>query len=173
MTLEVRAGIAIVDLYLAHLRLRAELNMHGFSRLSDLFNNAPGDFLGATMRMAAAHPGSNGDPPQMTFERRELVVRLNEVRLVRPIEENPAVPSPNAWRERLPVRVVLDVDDWQVSGDIYLVDRIRWLDFMTAARNRFISVSNATVRFVGVAEPLECPYLLVNGARVSALYEAP
>jgi hypothetical protein len=24
---------------------------------------------------------------------------------------------------------------------------------------------------VGVAEPLECPYLLVNGARISALYE--
>jgi hypothetical protein len=40
-----------------------------------------------------------------------------------------------------------------------------------AVRNRFISVSDASVRFVGVAEPLECPYLLVNGARISALYE--
>ncbi len=169
MSLEVRAGNAVADLYLAHGRLRAELNMQGFSRLSDLFNNAPGEFLNASMRMASAI-GANHE---LSFERRDLVVRLSEVRLVRPIEENPAVASAAAWRERLPVRVVLDVDDWQVLGDVYLVDRIRWLDFMTAARNRFISVSNASVRFVGVAEPLECQYLLVNGARVSALYEAP
>jgi hypothetical protein len=174
VTAEPRTGIAIADLYLARGRIRAELNMQGFSRLSDLFNNAPSDFIGATMRMAAAAPSGNGNgQPELTFERRELVVRLSDVRLVRPIEENPSVPSPTEWRERLPARVVLDIDDWQVSGDIYLVDRIRWLDFMTAARNRFISVSNASVRFVGVAEPLECAYLLVNGARVSALYEAP
>jgi hypothetical protein len=66
----------------------------------------------------------------------------------------------------------MDLDDWQVTGDIYLVDRISWLDFMVATRNRFISVSRASVRFVGVAEPLECDYLLVNGARISSLYEA-
>jgi hypothetical protein len=167
---DVRTGIAIADLYLARGRIRAELNMQGFGRLSDLFNNAPGDFIGATMRMAAA---TTGEAAHLTFERRELVVRLSEVRLVRPIEENPSVPSPADWRERLAARVVMDVDDWQVSGDIFLVDRIRWLDFMTAVRNRFISVSHASVRFVGVAEPLECEYLLVNGARVSALYEAP
>src|SRR5206468_2194309 len=109
---------AIADLYLARGRIRAELNMQGFSRLSDLFNNAPGDFIGATMRMAAATPG---EAPHLTFERRDLVVRLSEVRLVRPIEENPSIPSPNEWRERLPARVVLDVDDWQVTGDIFLV----------------------------------------------------
>jgi hypothetical protein len=45
------------------------------------------------------------------------------------------------------------------------------LDFATGANNRFISVTNADVRFVGVAEPLVCAYLLVNGARISALYE--
>ncbi len=66
---------------------------------------------------------------------------------------------------------MLDPDDWQVTGHIHLVNRIPWLDFATAIRNRFISVNNASVRFVGVAEPLECPYLLVNGARISALYE--
>ena len=87
-------------------------------------------------------------------------------------QQDRPIPSANDWRERLHARVVFDVDEWQVSGDIFLVDRIRWLDFMTASRHRFISVSNATVRFVGVAEPLECEYLLVNGARVSALYEA-
>ena len=67
--------------------------------------------------------------------------------------------------------MVLDLDDCQVTGDLHLVDRIPWLDFATGARSRFISVSNASVRFVGVAEPLECDYLLVNGARISALFE--
>src|SRR5206468_4309021 len=116
MTLDVRTGVAIADLYLARGRLRAELNMQGFGRLSDLFNNAPGDFIAASMRMASAVSGRH----EIAFERRELVVRLSEVRLVRPIEENPSVASTSAWRERLPVRVVLDVDDWQITGDIYL-----------------------------------------------------
>ena len=44
------AGLAVVDLYLARGRLRAELPMLGFSRLSDLFNNAPGEFIGAVAR---------------------------------------------------------------------------------------------------------------------------
>ena len=54
MSLEVKAGLAIVDLYLARGRLRAELNLQGFSRLSDLFNNAPGDFLGQYRRNSHA-----------------------------------------------------------------------------------------------------------------------
>ena len=99
------------------------------------------------------------------------MVRLRDVRLIRPIDERPAAFTPGSYRDRLPARVVLDLDDWQVTGDVYLVDRIPWLDFMDAARNRFLSVSNASVRFVGVPEPLECEYLLVNGARVSALVE--
>jgi hypothetical protein len=103
--------------------------------------------------------------------RRDLVVRLSDVRLVRPIDETPRTVSLGAQRERLPARVVIDMDDWQVTGDLHLVDRVPWLDFVTGVRNRFISVSNASVRFVGVADPLECPYLLVNGARISALYE--
>jgi hypothetical protein len=93
------------------------------------------------------------------------------VRLVRPIEERAQSVVLNDLRARVPARVVLDLDDWQVTGEVHLVDRVPWLDFATGARNRFISVSDASVRFVGVAEPLECQYLLVNGARISALYE--
>ena len=136
--------------------------MQGFTRLSDLFNNAPGEFIGATMRMAS----TSGEV------RRDLVVRLRDVRLIRPIEEGRGAQSPAAARrDRVPARVVIDLDDWQVTGDVHLVDRIPWLDFAVASRNRFISVSNASVRFVGVPEPLECEYLLVNGSRISALYE--
>ncbi len=155
---------AIVDLYLARGRLRAEIPMLGFSRLSDVFNNAPGEFIAASMRMTFAVQGPG-------VVRRELVVRLRDVRLVRPIEEKPRRVSPGAIRNRVVVRVVMDLDDCQVTGEVHLVDRIRWLDFAASVQNRFLSVSNASVRFVGVAEPLECEYMLVNGARISALYE--
>jgi hypothetical protein len=167
MTLPLQhARQALVDLYMGHGRLRAEIPMQGYSRLSDLFNNAPGEFIAASMRMAAA----TGDSA-VSIERHDLVVRLRDVRLVRPIEERPAFAAPGARRERLPARVVMQLDDWQVTGDVFLVDRIPWLDFVHAVQNRFLSVSNASVRFVGLAEPLECEYLLVNGARVSTLYE--
>ena len=165
MSLRVNTSFALVDLYLARGRLRAELPMQGFTRVSDLFNNAPGEFIGASMRMAS----TAGD---VSVVRRDLVVRLHDVRLIRPIDEQTSPPILGARRERLSTRVVIDLDDWQVTGDAHPVDRVPWLDFAMAVRNRFISVSNASVRFVGVAEPLECEYLLVNGARISALYEA-
>jgi hypothetical protein len=164
VTLHAATSTAVVDLYLARGRLRAELAMQGFARISDLFNNAPGEFIGASMRMAS--PVGEGH-----VVRRELVVRLRDVRLVRPIEEHSGPIELGAQRARASVRVVMDLDDWQVTGDVHPVDRIPWLDFAMAVRNRFISVSDASVRFVGVAEPLQCPYLLVNGARISALYE--
>lgn len=158
------ARTAVVDLYLARGRLRAEVSLQGFPRLSDVFNNTPGEFMAAYTHMAST--ATDGG-----LVRRSLVVRLRDVRLVRPVEEERAPVSLTSVRERIPARVVLDLDDWQITGVVYLVDRIPWLDFATGARNRFISVNNASVRFVGVAEPLECEYLLVNGARISALYE--
>jgi hypothetical protein len=164
VTLRTTTTSTVVDLYLARGRLRAELAMQGFSRISDLFNNAPSEFIGASMRMASTAGDAN-------VVRRELVVRLRDVRLVRPIEEHAGPVELGAHRARVSARVVMDLDDWQVTGDVHTVDRIPWLDFAMAVRNRFISVSDASVRFVGVAEPLECPYLLVNGARISALYE--
>jgi hypothetical protein len=164
MTTRTAQNVAVVDLYVARGRLRAEIPMQGFSRLSDLFNNAPGEFISACMRLASVA----GD---VSIVRRDLVIRLRDVRVIRPIEESTHPVWLDARRERLHVRVVMDLDDWQVTGDLHLVDRVPWLDFVTGIRNRFISVSNASVRFVGVAEALECDYLLVNGARISALYE--
>jgi hypothetical protein len=158
-------NVAVVDLYMARGRLRAEIPMHGFSRLSDLFNNAPGEFVAAHTRLSTV-------AEDVSVVRRDLVVRLRDVLLVRPIDERPAAPAGDSHRDRLHARVVMDLDDWQVTGALHLVDRIRWLDFVVGMRNRFITVSDASVRFVGVAEPLECEFLLVNGARISALYEA-
>ena len=164
MTVRANSRLAVVDLYLSRGRLRAEIPMQGFSRVSDLFNNAPGEFIGASMSMAS----TAGD---LGVVRRELVVRLHDVRLVRPVDERHS-PAPLGGRlERVSAHVVFDLDDWQVTGDVHPVDRVPLLDFAMAVRNRFISVTNASVRFVGVAEPLECDYLLVNGTRISALYE--
>jgi len=56
--------------------------MLGFTRLSDLFNNAPGEFIGAFTHITA----SAGEG----VVRRDLVVRLRDVLLVRPIDEQPA-----------------------------------------------------------------------------------
>jgi hypothetical protein len=163
VTIRENTRVALVDLYLSRGRLRAEVPMQGFTRVSDLFNNAPGEFIGASLSMAS----TAGDAGVV---RRDMVVRLHDVRLIRPMDEQ-HLPSPVGARvERLSARVVLDLDDWQVTGEVHPVDRVPWLDFAMAIRNRFISVTNASVRFVGVAEALECEYLLVNGARISALY---
>src|SRR5207248_11076386 len=115
MSIQAQASLAVVDLYLLHGRIRAEIPLQGFTRLSDLFNNAPGEFIGATMRMAS----TSGEV------RRDLVVRLRDVRLVRPIDEGRGSHQLQAQRrERLPARVVMDLDDWQVTGDVHLMDRI-------------------------------------------------
>ena len=137
----------------------------GLHRLSELFNNAPGEFIGASMRMASTSATRSASSAATWWcvcatcgwcaRSRRTPVRCGRGRIA----------------SAVPARVVMDLDDWQVTGDMHLVDRIPWLDYAATAQNRFISVSNASVRFVGVAEPLECEYLLVNGARISALYE--
>src|SRR5207245_1821081 len=92
---------AVVDLYLARGRLRAEIPMQGFDRISDLFNNASGEFMGAFTHMTSiAEHGS--------VVRRDLVVRLRDVRLVRPIDERTTPVVLSALHERVHARVVLD-----------------------------------------------------------------
>ncbi len=141
--------------------------MQGFNRLSELFNNARGEFIGASMRMTSV----TDDLSLSVVNRRDLVVRLRDIRLVRPIDEGNGPRWPLTPVGRIPARIVLDLDDWQVTGSVHLVDTIPWLDFAATIQNRFVAVTNASVRFVGVAEPLECEFLLVNGTRVSAVYE--
>ena len=54
MSISSNTTTAVVDLYLARGRVRAEIPMLGFSRLSDVFNNAPGEFIGAFTRMSSS-----------------------------------------------------------------------------------------------------------------------
>ena len=102
------AGVAVVDLYVARGRLRAEIPMLGFTRLSDLFNNAPGEFIGTSMRMASTINDAGA-------LRRDLIVRLRDVRWR---VQSRRTPVPCGWgriASELP-RVVMDLDDWQVTG---------------------------------------------------------
>jgi hypothetical protein len=145
-----------IDLYFVRGRL-------GFSRLTDLLNNTQGGFLqGALLAPKASDPDSQ----------RELVVRLQDVLMVRPVEDQPALHvASSERRDRLPQRMVMDLDEWRVVGNLHLVDRVRWVDFIAGMSQRFLPVTDAEVLAPGSEHPLEYPFVLINGARVSALYE--
>jgi hypothetical protein len=157
-----------VDLYLRNGSIRAALPMLAFTRLSDVLNNIPGLFMHGFLLEDNANGGASA--PE-----REFVVRLQDVLFVSPLQtssSNPShLPSSAERRDRLQQHIVLEVDGWRVSGSLHLVDHIRWVDFATSMNTRFIAVTDATVRPPGGAAPIDCPFLLVNGARLSALYE--
>jgi hypothetical protein len=158
------------DLYLTNCRIRAEIPMLAFSRLSDVLNNIPGLFLHGELIGIDAIDGALAPPDERNF-----VVRLHDVLFVCPLGAAAVGPSPATStaerRDRLQQSMVVQLDGWRISGSLHLVDHIRWVDFATAANTRFIAVTNATIFPPGAAAPFECPFLLVNGARMSALYE--
>lgn len=164
---------ALVDLQLLRGQVRAEVPMSGFSRISDVLNNLPGGYLSGVLRGLDGAPDGSG-PAQVVHQRRELVVRLRDVLLVRPVDERPGSPAGEAERrDRLEQRMVLDLAGWRVAGAVHLVDRVRWVDFMATTSSRFLAVTGATISPPEPAQAVRCPFLLVNGARVSALYEEP
>lgn len=155
--------IAIVDLYLARTRVRVEIPVLGSNRVSDLFNNHPGEFLTGAV---PAEPGGSrqlGGAP--------ILVRLADVRLVRPLYEPVRPPRLDVLRDRSRIRVALDLDHWEVVGDVYVIDRIPWVDYFAAMQGRFLPVSGATLREAGEDTPQECDVVLVNLRRISALQE--
>lgn len=161
-----------VDLYLANSRLRAELPSRGFGRLSDVLNNLPSAFINGTL-LQVSEPTESGEP---TVERqaRNLVVRLQDVLFVRPLDETSEAPTAATAerRDRLQQRMVVQLDDWRIIGNLHLVDQVRWLEFVTAANSRFVPMTQVAVLPPGHGESIECPFVLVNGARLSAIYEA-
>ena len=161
-----------VDLYLANSRLRAELPTRGFSRLSDVLNNLPSAFINGTL-LYVTDPTSGGEPVAER-QARNLVVRLQDVLFVRPLEETSEAPTAPTVerRDRLQQRMVVQLDDWRIIGNLHLVDQVRWLEFVTAANSRFVPMTQAAVLPPAHGVPIECPFLLVNGARLSAIYEA-
>ncbi len=161
---------ATVDLFLSNRRLRAEIPMRGFKRLSDVLNNTPGHFLSGLLRGV----GEVGviDRPPLETEDRNLVVRLADVLFVQPLDEAQPPSSPGAERrDRIAQRMALELGDWRLKGSLHLVDRVRWVDYATAMNDCFLAVTQASITIPVVRTLLESPFLLVNGARLSALYE--
>jgi hypothetical protein len=159
-----------VDLYLARGYLRASISMLHFSRISDLFNNAPGEFLSGTV--SAIGGSSAGTAGGQLIAPRESVFRLRDVLFVRPLETQARTTlQQHEHRDRLPQRMVLEVGDWRLFGDLHLIDSIRWIDFMISANKRFMPVTRARLCAPGSDVPMDAGFVLVNGQRVSALYE--
>ena len=162
---------AILDLFLARGHLRAEISTRGFSRISDVLNNAPGDFLtGTLIQIGGTEAGLDG---LRSVQPRELVVRLNDVLLVQPVEERAPTQgsATDERRSRLAQRMVIELGEWEVRGALHLVDPIPWVDFVTFSANRFVPVTRGSIRAPGAHQPTDSPFLLVNGSRISALYE--
>ena len=164
---------AVVDIYLAGPRIRAEIPMSGFSRVADIFNGLIQDERRAPgMRLRAKL--LDVDPQHRAVEAPDLGIWPQDIRLVHPISEPPSSPEAGEERrDRVAVKVMLYVDAWQFSGTLYLIDRVPWVDFMATTRDQFVPVTNASVRFETEAEPTAYSFLLVNGARISAVYELP
>ena len=150
-----------LDIYLARGHLRASVNMQHFSRVSDLFNNTPGQFLNVIINAV-------GDRP---VESRASVIRLRDVLFVRPVEMQAPGGSDAEHRDRLAQRMVLELGGWRLVGDVHLVDSVRWIDFMTSMNDRFIPLTRSVVFAPNSGEAVETGFALVNGQRISALYE--
>jgi hypothetical protein len=161
----------LVDLYLARQRVRAQVPTGNFQRLSDFLNNSPGGYLSGTSQLVSelAHP----TPETWTPHLRDLVVSLAEVRFVHPIAEAAAVNAAELYRDRVRVSVELELDAWHLSGTLYLLDRVRWSDYLRLVRTRFVPLGQASAHLAGAAAPFESDLLLLNGARISALYADP
>ncbi|MBV8717384.1 MAG: hypothetical protein JO020_17040 [Chloroflexi bacterium] len=162
---------ANVDLFLSTRRLRAEIPLRGFSRLSDVLNNTPGDFLAGTLRGISDVRFSVKPLADGSVER-DLVVRIQDVLMVQPLDPPTVSPGSTAERrDRILQRMVLELGDWRLEGSLHLVDCVRWVDFATANNERFLAMTQATVAMPGAEASFESSLVLVNGARVSALYE--
>ena len=163
-------NLALVDLYLERRRIRAEIVMGRFTRVSDALDNVRTGFLAATIPLSSLGPGDA--TAEANTVSCDLVLRLDDIRLVCPIEEPPPDAAPaDGRRPRERVPVTLDIGEWQVIGELYLADRVGWIDFMAAAKGHFLPLVQATVRSADLATPATYEFVLVNADRVSALYE--
>lgn len=159
-------SVAVVDCYLRRRRVRLEIPMGRFVRTSDVFNNPRGEFLDGVSVPAEGGPREEGAQGGTA----NAAVRLSEISFVHPISEPPSPPGGAERRERVAQAVVLEVDDWQVSGTLFLLDRINWADFLASASGRFLPVRAASVRLGDSDDSSQYPFVLVNGSRIGALY---
>jgi hypothetical protein len=165
-------GSAVLDLYMARHCIRAEVPMLQFARVKYLLDSLPTEFLRGHMQGNTPIADHAGKPHFVGT--RDLAVRMGDVRLVHPIEEKPSVPvAPDERRERAKVNVAFEVDEWQVTGELYMNEQTLWLDFVINASGEFFPLTNAKVSFGAGIAPAQFDFLLVNTRRISAVYESP
>ena len=158
----------IADVYLPSRRVRVEFGTGNFNRLSDFLNSAPAGYLsGITLGMSDRSDFSANPLRRIALE---AAILLPDVRFLKPIDEGPPKVDPGLVRERLGVKVELDVDEWRIAGTLHLADRVRWRDYLHSTRGRFVPLTDARAELIGSSGALESGLLLVNGSRVSALY---
>jgi len=165
-------GSAVLDLYLARHCIRAEVPMLQFTRVKYLLDSLPTEFLRGHIQGNTPIAEHAGKPHYVGT--RELAVRLGDVRLVHPIEEKPsAAPVPEEHRDRVKLNVAFEVNEWQVTGELYMNDQTPWLDFVVNASGEFFPLTNANVTFGAGVPPGQFDLLLVNTRQISAVYESP
>jgi hypothetical protein len=162
-------GMAVADIYLAYRRVRLDIRMGNFDRLSDYLNSAPGAYLSGTSQLISNLEDTS--PGAWEPISRDMVAQFSDIRFLDPIhEEDGTEKRPEVIRERIPVTVELEVDAWRIIGMIHLMDRVPWSDFLHSARRRFIPLSGAVALLAGSQSRVESDLLLINGARINALY---
>lgn len=141
--------------------------MGRFVRTSDVLNNVRSEFLdGVCVPVEGGSRHGEGTQDKAP----NAAIRLSEICFVHPVLEPPAPLGGAERRERVAQAVVLEIDDWQVTGTLFLVDRINWVDFLASANGRFLAVRAASVRLGDSESSSQYPFLLVNGSRIGALY---
>jgi hypothetical protein len=162
----------VVDLYLARHRARVEILTGNFQRLSDYLNSSPTAYLSGVTQLISDL--TDLAPGAWVPSAREMVAPLSEVRFIDPIVESaPPGPRTELLRERVQVNVELELDAWRVTGVLYLVDRVRWTDYLISVRGKFVPLSRASAALPDSRSPVERDLLLINGSRISALYADP
>lgn len=158
---------SVLDLYLTRRAIRVSIDVGRFPRTSDMLNNMPGEFLEGFYAPSEDERAYGLSPNEGT----PLAVRLSEICFLVPIVEPPSPPSAE-HRDRFPERIVLEIDDWQMSGTLFLVDKIRWVDFMAGVRNRFLPLRDVVARMGDNPAALDVPFVIVNAARIDVLFSA-
>ena len=154
--------------YTPQVWVRGLVELRGATRLTDLLNHGgtpvvallDGDMLpiGTTEWPAAARP---------------LVVNKAELLLLYPTSDgNSVMGAAGLNAHRFSLEVGMHLDQYHVQGIIHLPDVLPWAQYFSVLRDRFLSLTQATIRRASDGQQLAAAdYVVVNRERLSVLYQ--
>ena len=145
-------------------RARGSLPARGFNRLTDALNSREGEFL--QLYHASVSAGAGGEP---LWQAAEVQLARRDILLIEPVQQVTR-PDPEARVSKLVTQAGLLVGPLLVTGAVHLLGRVRPVDFLTASRDQFFPVTQVTMR-ASNGESTSTPFVLVNGARLTAFSE--